>query len=159
MSVPSRRRFFALSSGLLLAACGTPSPRTVGAHWQGRLNVRVESQPPKTFSAGFTLRGSPQYGTLLLSSPLGTTEAAVSWQPGDATLQRSGTVRRYRSMDELTLNLLGAAVPMPALFAWLRGLPSAAAGWQADLRSYGNGRIVARRFSPTPTATLTVLLQ
>ena len=47
---------------------------------------------------------------------------------------------------------------MRALFAWLRGLPQAGEGWEADLSRLPDGRLLARRLAPPPAAELRVVL-
>jgi len=68
-----------LGLALLLSACATPGPSDPGVEnsWSGRLALRVDSNPPQAFSAGFDLRGGPDAGELLLNSPLGNTVASV----------------------------------------------------------------------------------
>ena len=52
----------------------------------------------------------------------------------------------------------GAAVPMSALFAWLRGDNASASGWTADLSRQSEGRITATRSQPAPKAELRIVL-
>ncbi|MDP2368635.1 lipoprotein insertase outer membrane protein LolB [Rhodoferax sp.] len=154
----------ALSAVLLSAGCAQPSRLT--AHdgqstksWHGRLAMRVESNPVQSFSAGLELSGDAQVGELILSSPLGTTLLAVSWRPGQATLQRDGQSRQFESMSALMQEALGADLPMTALFAWLAGDNAVVAGWQADLSQLGSGRLSARRSEPGPVAELRLMLE
>lgn len=154
----------ALSAVLLSGGCAQPGrlPMHDGQStksWQGRLTMRVESNPVQSFSAGLELSGDAQVGELILSSPLGTTLLAVSWHPGQATLQRDGQSRRFESMSALMQEALGADLPMTALFAWLAGDPAVAAGWQADLSQLGRGHLTARRHEPGPVAELRLLLE
>lgn len=148
-------------SAMLLAACATPQrPAQPGeAVWSGRLALQVDSAPPESFSAAFDLRGAPAAGELQLTSPLGNTLATVVWTPESAELRQGGRVTRRGSLDELTTELSGAAVPVPALFGWLRGEQGDVQGWQADLSRRAEGRITARRSTPLPTAELRVIFQ
>lgn len=156
----ARRCLVPLLCAALLTACATPRAPVPGqASWSGRLAVQVDSQPPQAFSAGFDLSGSPQAGELVLSSPLGNTVATVRWSPGVAELQQAGQVTRRTSLDELSTELGGTALPVAALFAWLRGLPETAGGWSADLSRQTDGRITARRHSPAPAAELRIVFQ
>jgi outer membrane lipoprotein LolB len=150
-----------LVAATLLSACATP-PRTAlpgEAVWSGRLSLQVDSAPPQSFSAGFDLRGAPAAGELQLTSPLGTTLATVVWTPQSAELRQGGQVTRRGSLDELTTELSGTAVPVAALFGWLRGEQGEVPGWHADLSRQAEGRVSARRSEPLPTAELRVIFQ
>jgi len=160
--VRCRLRGVVLLSVLLITACATPQ-RTAPpgeAAWNGRLSVRVDSDPPQSFSAGFDLRGSPHTGELLLTSPLGTTLATVLWSPQGAELRQGERITARSSLDQLTTELSGTSLPVAALFGWLRGQPSGDAdGWQADLAGQPDGRITARRTTPLPAAELRIVFQ
>lgn len=144
---------------LLLTACAAPRPPGAADEesWSGRLALRLDSSPPQSFSAGFDLRGSPQAGELLLNSPLGTALASVRWSPQGAELRQGDRFEQRDSLDQLTTELSGTALPVAALFGWLRGDNSAADGWMVDLSQQPQGRITARRTSPLPGAELRVL--
>ncbi len=148
-----------LTATLLLGACAAPRPPGAAgeASWSGRLALRLDSTPPQSFSAGFDLRGSPQTGELQLNSPLGTTLASVRWSPQGAELRQGDRFEQRDSLDELTTDLSGTALPVAALFGWLRGDNSAADGWTVDLSQQPQGRITARRTTPLPSAELRVL--
>lgn len=154
-------RVTALLAVVLLTACAsTQRPAQPGeAVWSGRLALQVESTPPQSFSAAFDLRGAPSAGELLFTSPLGNTLATVVWTPESAELRQGGRVTRRGSLDELTTELSGAAVPVAALFGWMRGEQGEVPGWQADLSRQPDGRITARRSAPLPTAELRVIFQ
>lgn len=121
--------------------------------------MTVQSDPPQSFSAGFDLRGTPSAGELQLTTPLGTSLATVVWSPGRAEMRQGGQVTRRGSLDELTTELSGTAVPVAALFGWLRGQADEVPGWQADLSRQAEGRITARRIAPVPTAELRVVVE
>ncbi|MCW5653353.1 outer membrane lipoprotein LolB [Hydrogenophaga sp.] len=151
----------ALLLAALLSACATPlRPAGPGEEaWNGRLALQVDSQPPQSFSAGFDLRGTAASGELQLVSPLGNTLALVSWTPSGAELRQGNQVTRRGTLDELTTELSGTAVPVAALFGWLRGQPAEAPGWHADLSRHREGRIMARRTEPLPSAELRIVFQ
>ena len=151
----------ALAAIVLLTACATPvRPVQPGeAAWSGRLALQVDSTPPQSFSAAFDLRGAPSAGELQFTSPLGNTLATVTWTPGSAEFRQGGQVTRRGNLDELTTELSGAAVPVAALFGWLRGEQGEVPGWQADLSRQPEGRVTARRSAPLPTAELRVIFQ
>jgi outer membrane lipoprotein LolB len=151
----------------LLAGCATAPPATVPAV-EGRLSVRVDGQPDKSVSAGFALAGSAERGSLLLTGPLGTAAAQATWQPGEALLNSGNGTQRHADLDSLGRAALGEALPMAALFDWLRGrawpgAPSAPRtdggigfeqlGWRIDLARWGDGLLDAVRLAP-PVVTV-----
>jgi outer membrane lipoprotein LolB len=148
-----------LGMAALLSACAVPhAPGGPELKvWSGRLALRVESDPPQSFSAGFDLRGTPAAGELQLSTPLGSTVAEVRWSAQGAELRQGQEVKRRASLDELTTELSGTALPVGALFGWLRGEHVDPPGWIADLSMHSEGRITARRTSPLPGAELRLL--
>jgi len=154
----------ALLAGCAHAPVDTASPPTVATReaatmqWRGRLALRVDAQEPRAYFANFELAGQPQAGSLLLLSPLGTTLARLHWDRAGATLLQDGQPRVYASLDELLTEITGAALPVAALFGWLRGHDTTVQGWVADLSRLGDGRLTARREHPAPVAELRVIL-
>ena len=149
----------------LIAGCARP----IGAGllndqknevWSGRISLLVKSEPEQFFSAGFELRGKPDRGELKLISPLGSMLGVLRWAPGEAEFDsgNAGNVRRFDSIDTLMAQATGAAVPLPALFAWLRGDNALVDGWSADLSRHGEGRIFATRNRPQPLVDLRVVV-
>ncbi len=133
---------------LVLAGCAHQRalqslPGEQDAHWQGRLAVKVFSKPVQSFSASFELQGRPESGQLILFSPLGTTLAHLVWTPGSATLKTEGKEQHFESLQAMARSTTGADLPVASLFAWLRGQPEEAAGWQADLSGLPDGRLFA----------------
>ena len=127
--------------------------------WTGRISLQVQSEPAQSFSASFELKGRAERGELTLISPLGNVLGVLRWSPGEAVLDSGGgKVQRFASVDELMAQATGAAVPIDALFAWLRGDNAAASGWSADLSRQKEGRISAKRSQPAPQADLRVVL-
>ncbi|OOG44143.1 outer membrane lipoprotein LolB [Polaromonas sp. A23] len=126
--------------------------------WTGRISLQVQSEPPQSFFAGFELKGSPVQGELTLNSPLGNSLAVLRWSPQEAILDSGNQIQRFASVDELIQKATGAAVPLPALFDWLRGKNTAADGWSADLSQQADGRISASRSSPQPRTDLRIVL-
>ena len=92
-------------------------------------------------------------------SPLGNTLAVLNWSPQAATLNSGGTVREFSSLDTLVAQVTGTPIPIPALFAWLAGDQASATGWATDLSQLADGRLVARRTDPLPTAVFRVVLE
>lgn len=146
----------------LLTACASLPPPPAGA-LSGRLSVRVDGQPERAVSAGFELVGDARRGSLVLSGPLGTTAAQASWAPGEAVLRSGSSATRHADLDSLGQAALGEALPMAALFDWLRGrawdgAPSQPRpdgqpgflqlGWQIDLSRWADGALEAVRLAP-----------
>ncbi len=158
----------ALFAIFLIAACAR-TPRASGqfdaqnslqsSFWAGRISLQVASEPPQSFSGSFELTGRPERGELTLVSPLGSVVGVLRWSPGEAMLDSgNGKVQRFESIDELMLRATGAAIPLPALFAWLDGSPANISGWSADLARHAEGRVAARRTQPAPQADLRLVL-
>lgn len=157
-----RRTLLASLGSLLLVACATPATLATAEgtpHWSGRLALTVDSEPRQSYSAAFELGGTPETGELTLFSPLGNTLASIRWSPAGAQLQQGERITRRADLDSLSAELTGAALPVLALFDWLQGQPSSAAGWEADLQRHADGRVVARRLHPEPTAELKLVFE
>lgn len=148
------------ASAALLGGCALPARRPSGTdeagegYWSGRLALQVESEPVQSWSAGFELMGRPEAGELRIASPLGQILAQLHWQPGSAVLVRGAERQQRSSLGTLVRELTGTEIPVEALFAWLRGNPARAPGWEADLSRQPEGRITARRLEPLPATTL-----
>jgi outer membrane lipoprotein LolB len=121
-------------------------------------------------SAGFELRGNGHIGELRLLSPLGTRLAEARWAPGVAVLNTPQGETQFGSLDELSRQALGEALPLAALPDWLAGRPWPDApstpetqgfeqlGWRIDLARQADGWIEARRAAP-PAVELRVRLE
>lgn len=147
-----------------LAGCAQPplTPNQPDAEhpvWRGRLALRVDSEPPQSFAAGFELAGNAHAGELTLSSPFGNTIAVMRWTPQVATLRSNGETRRFESLDALATQATGTALPIAALFQWLAGQDAITDGWQADLARLGEGRLLARRTRPEPLTELLLIFE
>jgi len=157
------RAWLALGVAALLMGCASPArlPQTTSTDtqaWQGRLSVNVQTSPPTSMSASFALQGQAQQGSLSLYSPLGTTLAVLDWTTTAAHLHQGTQQQRFDSLEVLTEQATGAALPVAALFDWLQGSPSPAPGWQVDLSALAQGSLSARRYQPTPEVTLRIKL-
>jgi outer membrane lipoprotein LolB len=136
----------------------------------GRLAVQVAasaSEPARQLGGSFDLRGDATRGQLDLVSPIGVTVARAQWQPGRAELATNDAPLVFANLDELANRAFGEALPLAALFDWLRGRPWAGAtsmanadgtgfeqlGWQVQTDGLAEGRITARRAAP-PEVTL-----
>jgi len=151
-----------LAAVFLFAGCAQPvRTSTTGAEktWAGRISMQVQSEPAQSFSAGFELKGQAERGELALTSPLGNVLGILRWAPGEALLDSgNGSVQRFYSIDQLMVQATGAALPLPALFAWLAGDNATAAGWSVDLSRQSEGRLTAKRTQPLPVVDLRVAL-
>lgn len=166
---------------MALAACAQTGPTAVTLDealasaplrtgpWEGRLSLKLQAFGPdaaRGVSMAFVLQGSADRGQLDLSTPMGTQMASVHWGSGQATLTTSEGTRRFASLDELTLHLLGESLPITALMSWLQGRPDPGlpfqpaasrppgtgqpaifdqAGWRIDLSEWRAGHLSAER--------------
>ena len=158
------RALGAALAAALLVACATPPPAPGESAWTtGRLSVSVAAQggqAAQRMSAGFELRGDDRSGELRLNSPLGTRVAQARWAPGLAVLDTGDGERRFDTLDELSRQVLGEAMPLAALPDWIAGRPWPAAphrvqeggfeqlGWSVRLARQAEGWIDARREAP-----------
>jgi outer membrane lipoprotein LolB len=166
-------RGLAVLAAAWLAGCATPPPAEGEAAWtSGRLAVHVAAaagQAAQSMSAAFELRGDDRSGELRLNSPLGTRVAQARWAPGLAVLDTGEGERRFETLDELSRQALGEALPLAALPDWVAGRPWPAAphlrsdegfeqlGWQVVLLRLADGVIEARRPAP-PAVTVRLRL-
>ena len=147
----------------MLGGCASPTVRsTTGAaqpSWQGRLAVKVASEPPQAFSADFALLGSASQGSLALSSVLGTRLATLRWDASSATLQTPTELLRFTSVDAMVAHSMGTPLPLAAVFGWLRGEAASATGWEVDLQDLPAGRLRAWRLAPDAAAEIRIILE
>ena len=150
---------------VLLTACSHAPHAVVNdsnipmGHWQGRLTLRVDTNPPEQFSTAFEMTGHAEQGELTLLSPLGTTFARVRWNPTGASMQQGSETQQFASMDMLTQRLTGAPLPLPALMGWLDRAGPPVSGWRISEQAMKSGRrVLAERQQPLPALQLTLLL-
>ena len=150
----------------LIAACAHKTgstglndiKNTLTGPWNGRISLKIQSDPPQSFFASFELSGQAEAGELNLTTPLGGTVALIKWTPVFATLESAQGLKQFISLDELLDKTIGAAIPISALFGWLAGNLTQTQGWTANLSEYGAGRIEATRLLPEPQAQLRLIL-
>lgn len=138
----------------------------------GRLSLQVAAHagsPAHGVNAAFELRGNAESGTLNLSTPLGPQFAVARWTPAEVLLRSAEGERRFASLAELSVELLGEKLPLQALPDWLRGrhwpgavhTPSEVGfeqlGWRLDLSRRGQGFVTATR-EAAPKVSLRVRL-
>jgi outer membrane lipoprotein LolB len=136
------------------------------SNYQGRLSLRMASDPPQSLYAGFSLSGDAQKGSLTLNSPLGNTLAQLSWTTQSAVLTANNETKEYASANALIEEVTGTVIPLNALFDWMAGKDTAAEGWEIDLSAMKSTtanhetvqRFVAKRMSPLPTAELRIAI-
>jgi len=168
----SLRRPFIAAALMLLGGCASVVPPGEPPPLAGRLAVSVaahDSQAARSAGTQFELHGNAERGRLILTSPLGTTLARASWQPGAAEADTGRGVERHPSLDALAERLLGEALPLAALVEWLHGRAWAGSpstplpggfeqlGWQIDTSRRAEGRLTASRAAP-PAITVRALL-
>lgn len=148
---------------LWLSACGTLAPPpasrvATGPVHEGRLFLRVDTQPPSITQAEISLQGTPEAGQLTLFGPLGITQGLLRWRPGEAVWTRGEEERRFASLDNLLTQTLGTSLPVPAVFAWIEGRPVSLDGWELLSLPSAQHPLVARRLRPEPTLELRLRL-
>lgn len=133
--------------------------------YAGRLSLVIEptagsSDQAQSFSGGFELRGNAEIGELDLLTPLGQIVVRLRWRPDIAVILRGSTRQIFANADDLIRQATGASLSLAQLFAWLDGksISATSTDWQVDLANHANGRIIARRSSPTP-AVLRIALE
>lgn len=167
---PARRLWLAGCAALALSACASRAP---DPSWtSGRLALRIDAtaeRPAQSVSAAFELQGDGRQGELKLLSPLGTQLAAARWAPGLALLATGEGERRFDSLDALSREALGEALPLAAWPDWLAGRPWREAahitrddgfeqlGWVITTAALADGQLLARR-TAAPGVTLRVRL-
>ncbi len=148
---------------LFIAGCASLSKPAApmpahDAHWQGRLALRIHSEPVQAFSAFFDLQGDAQAGVLTFFTPIGSTAARLEWNSHGAQLQTTGEPQQFASVDALTRHTTGATLPIPSMFAWLKGINAATPGWEVDLQGFADGKILAKRLAPETAVDLKITL-
>lgn len=149
-----RRRTVLFSAAYLIAGCSSSTRakrENEDSHvpqWSGRVSVSGTDTGRGAYSAVFVLSGNAAQGRLDLSTTLGVTLAQVQWDGDGARVRAQGQNQHYPDMASLTAALTGTALPLAALFAWLRGEPVQEDGWLPDLSDWAQGRLRAQRLEP-----------
>jgi outer membrane lipoprotein LolB len=160
---------------------------TVTGQWEGRLSLKLGAfgrEPSSGSQMAFELDVKNDQGTLALSTPLGTRMAMVRWQahaaggPVQAQLETSDGTQAFASLEDLTQQLLGEALPLQAMLHWLQGHPAPGlpfetpvgqnpsapstfmqAGWQVDASELSHGRLNAQREEAPAHRSVTLRLR
>lgn len=149
-----RRRTVFFPAIYLIAGCSSSTlakrenEDTHAPQWSGRVSVSGTDAGRGAYSAVFVLSGNAAQGRLDLSTALGVTLAQVQWDGEGARVRAQGQNQHYPDMSSLTAALTGTALPLAALFAWLRGEPVQEDGWLPDLSDWAQGRLRAQRLEP-----------
>lgn len=156
-------RLGAVFTIFLIASCAsyTGASGSVDSHesrWQGRLALKIHTEPVQSFSAHFELQGDAQVGTLAFFTPIGGTAAHLQWDKQGAQLKTSGEPQQFATLDDLTRHATGATLPIASMFAWLQGQDPVTPGWQVDLKDLVRGRLAAHRLGPQIPAELKIIL-
>lgn len=159
-----------LVAAMALAGCQTAPPvpdyiaAASDAHYEGRLAVRVENDPKRSFSANFSLDGTGRSGRLTLSTAVGTQVALARWTPGRVWLVNTDGTQEFASIEALSRATLGEDIPLEAFFDWLAGHPWPGGpsqplgdarlgfrqlGWEVRLDRHADGLLVAQREVPS----------
>ena len=127
--------------------------------FSGRLNLRVQQMRTGATDAGtllFDFEGTPQDGTLVLQTVIGTAVAAARWNPQGAEIITAQGKRNGPTLDDVAVALLGQSLPLEALLHWVRAQPWGKAvhqvrpegfeqlGWIVSLEGWHERVITAR---------------
>lgn len=196
MTAGRRRMLRALGGMALVAAigvagCATPRPPGLAddaPRISGRMALKVsayQGAPQRNLNAQFELLGDAAAGELRIVTALGTMAARAAWDASQVTLTTGDGMKRFDSLQAMSQEALGEAVPVPALFDWLRGRPWGAGGappttkdaggappaangaadtrfvqqgWAVDLSRFGEGWVTITRDAP-PAVNLRVIVE
>lgn len=112
----------------------------------------------QAFSSQFELSGTPQSGSLIFTSLLGSTLAHLNWDQETATMQTTGEPQQFESLSALVRHTTGTDLPITALFSWLQGIEIDTPDWQVDLSELSSAKLRAQRHAPEPAAELKIIL-
>ena len=128
--------------------------------FSGRLSLRVH-QPRTGATDGGTLLfefdGSPEAGTLVLQTVIGTAVATARWNAQGAEIVTAQGRQTGPRLDDVAGALLGQALPLAAILQWVRAEPWPLAphrmrtagfdqlGWSISLEAWHEGVVTAHR--------------
>lgn len=141
------------------AVLNATGPADAKSQWSGRLALQIHANPMQQWFSNFQLSGQAEAGELRLETPFGTTIAEVQWDRQGARLFAREQEQRFPNLAALTQSLTGAALPLDALFAWLRGQDYPVADWTLDQSRLSQGKLSASRSHPAPTVQLDIVLE
>ncbi len=141
------------------ASSATPST-TPRIELQGQLSIKLEAfgeQAATGVSLGFFFTGDDRSGRLDLMTLMGSQIAQVGWRPDEAWLINNKGRTPYPSLEALSQETLGEALPLRALVHWMNGRPDPSVnstttntgfeqlGWQVDTQQIHQKRLQANR--------------
>jgi outer membrane lipoprotein LolB len=163
------------------------APPPVTGQWEGRLSLKLGAFGPAPSSGSqmaFELDVKDGQGNLALATPLGTRMAMVRWRAAasgaavEAQLETSEGKQNFASLEDLTQQLLGEALPLQAMLHWLQGHPAPGlpfdagagqnpsmpntftqAGWRVDASELSHGRLNAQREASVQQRSVTLRLR
>lgn len=144
------------------APLASTAPASPAAAIQGQLSLKLGAfgeQAARGVSLGFFFNGNEQAGQLDLMTLLGSQVAQVGWAADQAWLDDQQGRRPFDSLEDLSLQALGEALPLRALVHWMQGHPAPfmpsqpgptpgqfeQAGWQIDTRDLASKHLQAQR--------------
>ncbi len=181
----------ALVAAIGIAGCATPRPPGLAddaPRISGRMALKVsayQGAPQRNLNAQFELLGDAAAGELRIVTALGTMAARAAWDASQVTLTTGDGTKSFASVQAMSQEALGEAVPVQALFDWLRGRPWGAdgappntsgaggapptanvagdirfvqQGWAVDLSRFGEGWVTITRDAP-PAVNLRVIVE
>jgi outer membrane lipoprotein LolB len=145
------------SAGASTVATVQAAPRH---QFSGRLSLRVQQVRTGATDGAtllFEFEGTPQDGTLVLQTVIGTAVATARWDAQGAEIITPQGKRTGPTLDDVAVALLGQALPLEALLHWVRAQPWGKAshqaspegfeqlGWAVSLEGWHERVITARR--------------
>lgn len=129
---------------------------------QGQLSIKLEAfgeQAASGISVGFFFTGNDTGGRLDIMTLMGSQVAQVTWTPRQAWLVNDKGRTPYESLEQLSLDTLGEALPLRALIHWMAGKPDPSlpsqsqseagrfiqVGWLIDTTDLNQKRLQANR--------------
>lgn len=145
------------STGASTVATVQAAPRH---QFSGRLSLRVQQVRTGATDGAtllFEFEGTPQEGSLVLQTVIGTAVATARWDAQGAEIITPQGKRTGPTLDDVAVALLGQALPLEALLHWVRAQPWGKAshqaspqgfeqlGWTVSLEGWHERVITARR--------------
>jgi outer membrane lipoprotein LolB len=128
--------------------------------FSGRLSLRVHQPRTGVTDGGtvlFDFIGSPDAGTLVLQTVIGTAVATAKWSPQGAEIVTPRGRHTGERLDDVASVLLGQPLPLAAILQWVRAEPWPLAphearatgfeqlGWSISLEAWHERVVTAHR--------------
>lgn len=133
---------------------------TQNQQFSGRLSLRVHQPRTGATDGGtvlFDFMGSPDAGTLVLQTVIGTAVATAKWSPQGAEIVTPRGRHTGERLDDVARVLLGQPLPLAAILQWVRAEPWPLAphetratgfeqlGWSISLEAWHERVVTAHR--------------